>query len=69
MVIKLFNLIAISVQPQQIYTCSKLIIGKDERIEKVWHIYKVNYKDIKMAPFFVVIYVNFEHISHFFQCF
>ena len=31
MVIKLFNLIAISVQPQQIYTCSKLIIGKDER--------------------------------------
>ena len=31
MVIKLFNLIAISVQPQQICTCSKLIIGKGER--------------------------------------
>ena len=27
--------------------------------------YKVNHKDIRMTPFFVVIDVNFEHISHF----
>ena len=27
--------------------------------------YKVNYKDIRMTPFFVVTDVNFEHISHF----
>ena len=61
-IIKLFSLITASVQTQQIYTCSKLILGT---LEKLWNMYKVNYKDIRMTPFFVVIDVNFEHISHF----